>query len=653
MENKLKVGIYVCECGPNIKDALDINVLVDFAAGLEAVKTAKSFNLLCSQGGGELIKRDIEEYGLDRIVIAACSPKEHEITFKKILKSAGLNPFLLQIANIREQCAWVIKDKAKATAKARAVINAAVNRVLCQEPLEVKEIDAVADVLVVGAGISGISAALTLSQKARKVYLLEQLPVIGGKVARYEEVFPNLECASCMMDPVMDEVLHDENIEVLTLSSLEEVLGFFGNFIVTVKQAARYVDVSSCIGCGACFEACPVSVKNEYNQGLDVRKAVYIPYAGALPNAAVIDRNNCLRFKSQECDACLKACPFGAIRYDDKDTYRQINVGAVVLASGYDLFDLSGISQYGYKKIKNVYTSLDFERLLSSTGPTNGKIVLDEGRVPDNIVIIHCTASRSKKFAWYCSGVCCMYSLKFSRLIHEKLPDVSVTHLYLDFCLPGKEAQGFFDGINELQKIRFLRMKDADSVRIDEQEDSAIITYTDENGIIKKLNTDMIVLSAAMEGALKSDMLAKICDVKQGKGGFFEEEHNKLSPVSTMKEGIFIAGCAQSPMDIQKSVISAKAAAGQILSKLVPGDKLVLEPIIACIDEDLCSGCKSCIALCPYNAISYDEDKKISKINDVLCRGCGVCAAACPSGVIKSRHFTDEQINAEIKGLFI
>ena len=646
-----RIGVYICECGPNIKDAIDIDEVVKFAQGLENVVLAKPVGLMCSVDGKALISDEIKKENLTRVVFAACSPKEHEITFKEILRNADLNPFLLQIANIREHCAWVVKDKPLATGKAKAMIKAAIGRVVHHEPLETKEIECQPDVLVVGAGMAGISAALTLAQRNRKVYLVEKLPCIGGKVALYEDVFPSLECASCVLDPVADEVLHHEQIKILTYSEVDEVLGFYGNFVVKVNKRARFVDVATCIGCEACFDVCPVKVRNEYNEGLNERRALYIPYAGALPNVAVIDKEHCLRWQGEACTACQEACAFGSIDYEETDQIEEMKVGAIVLATGFDIFDPRRSPQYGYGKIENVYTSLEFERLVNPTGPTEGKIELKNGQSPEKIALVHCVGSRSSKFNEHCSGVCCMYLLKFAHQAAKKLPGVSITELYSDFCLPGKESQGFFGRVSREYGPEFLHMKDPDSIEIGEENGKVLIDYVDVHGKSKTITADMVVLAPAIEGARDARDLARICDISQGEGGFFVEENSSIAPVSTVRDGIFIAGCAQGPKGIQASVADGQAAAGRILSRLIPGEKLELEAITAKADTSLCCGCKICIALCPYRAITYDETGKHVTINEVLCRGCGVCPAACPSGAIKAKHFTDMQISAEIQAL--
>jgi heterodisulfide reductase subunit A len=662
-----RIGVFICECGPNIKEAIDLNEVERFVQSLDNVVLTRIFDLLCSEEGKKLIENDIKKYSLTNIVIAACSPKEHEITFRKILTEAGINPFLLQIANIREQCAWVVKNKKLATKKTRSLIAAAVRRIAFHEPLETKEMQCYSDVLVAGAGVAGISAALTLAQKNRKVYLVEKLPYIGGKATRYEKVFPGLECTSCMLDPLLDSVLHNEHIELQTLSEVQEVSGYYGNFIIKIRKKSRFVDTATCIGCGACSEVCPVQVKNEYNEGLDDRKAIYIPYAGALPHVSVIDEEHCLHLKGKDCNACQNVCPFGSINYGEADQISELKVGAIVLATGFDIFNPERVPKYGYGRINNVYTSLGFEGLLNSDGPTGGKILLKNGKPPKKIAIIHCVGSRTIKYHEYCSGICCMYSLKFTHMIKEQLPGTLVTEFYSDFCLPGKESQGFFNTLLDKKGVAFVHVKEIESIELIQKKDRIFIKYKDIRGNKNQSSFDLVVLSVALEAAGDASKVAGIFGISQDKEGFFIEGDKNLEPVSASVGGIFIAGCASGPKDIQKAVAEGQAAAGNILSRLIPGEKLSLEPMIAEVDKDLCSGCKTCVSLCPYKAITYnfpsapfskgehagfsDEEVKIAVINEILCRGCGICVASCPSGAIKARHFTDKQIVEEIKGL--
>jgi len=646
-----RIGVYICECGPNIKDALNIDELARYAGGLDGVVWVKSYRLLCSEDDGERVAKEIKKHRLARVVIAGCSPKEHEHTFRKILKKAGLNPFLLQMANIREQCAWVIKDKKRATESAKVMIHAAVRRVAHHEPIEIKEIECCPDILVLGAGVAGISAALTLSQHNRKVYVVEKAPCIGGKAARYEDLYHTMECAACVLDPVMDAVLHNDQIEVFTYSEVLEVLGYYGNFQVKIKQNSRFVDCKACLGCGLCFDVCPVTVKNAYNEDLNDRKAIYVPYAGAMPNVAVIDEENCVRFSGKACSACQEACPFDAINYEDADKVQEVKVGAIVIATGFDIFDLQQAPEYGYGKIENVYTCLEFERLMSPNGPTEGNILLKNGRPPRKIAFVHCAGSRTAKHNEHCSSVCCLYLLKFAYQAKQKMPEVSIVELYSDFCLPGKGSQRFYNTVFREGGVEFIQTKRPDSIQINWESNEIRIKYLDVHGDYHTVSSEMVVLASAMEGAKDAPHVAEIFDITQGEGNFFIPEHPKIDPVSSTREGIFIAGCAQGPTDIPGSIVQGQAAAGKILLRLVPGEKLALEPIIAEIDEGICSGCKICIGLCEYKAIVFDDVKKNVLINEVLCRGCGICAVACPGGAISAKHFTDQAICAEIKGL--
>jgi heterodisulfide reductase subunit A len=669
-----KVGVYICSCGTNISENIDTEELSRFSDSLEDVAYVKPHSLLCSEDGKNFLADDISKSKPDRVVIVACTPKEHEKTFRNVLQKAGMNPFLFQMVNIREQVAWVTSDKNSATEKAKAYIRAAVKRVKLHEPLEKKEIDCNPDMLVIGAGPAGMEAALLFAKAGRKVCLVEKNPSVGGKVARYEDVFPKMECASCMLEPKMDEILHHENIELLRCSEVQEVLGFLGNFVVKIKTKATYVDKEKCIGCGACYEECPVTVKNEFDYSLSNRKAIFIPYTGALPNVPVIDTSNCIRFgnkqsdssrealeaglitqeefekfASHDCDKCKKACMFDAIKYEDEDSVIERNVGGIVVATGFELFDPSVLPQFGYGKIPEVYTSLEFERILAQTGPTGGKMVMKNAQEPGTVAIIHCVGSRDKKYKEYCSSVCCLYALKFAHLVKKHLPDAQVYDIYADWCVPGKDNQEFLDSVRNKKGVHFLHTTLPMNVSLKQKGNAIDLAYADVSGGKKQISADMVILCPAMIPGKDTTALSDLLLVGRGKDGFFAEGHTKLAPVSTNIEGIFIAGCAQGPKDIQNSVAQGSAAAGQALSILVPGRKLELEVVTAEIDENACAECMICIGLCPYKAIVLDKDKKIAVVNTVLCKGCGTCVAACPSGSAQSKHFTNEQITAEIE----
>lgn len=669
-----RIGVYICSCGTNISDNLDIEYLTEFSAGLKDVSYVKTHKLLCSEEGKNFLSNDVIEEKPDRIVIAACSPKEHEKTFRNVFQKIGFNPYLFQMVNIREQVAWSTYEKIEATEKAKAYLRAAIKRVSLQEPLEKKEIECNTDVLVIGAGPAGMKAALLLANAGRKVYLIEKNSFIGGKVARYEEVFPKMECASCMLEPMMDEVLHHENIELFLCSEVHEALGFLGNFVIKIKKKAMYVDKDKCLGCGACYEHCPVTVRNEFDYNLSNRKAIYIPYTGALPNVPVIDESHCLRFKgkdidvckeafdlglitkeeyemfrTQDCSACKEACPFEAINFDSKEEVIERHVGGIIIATGFELFDPSSIPELGYGKIPEVYTSLEFERLLSQTGPTGGNLLMKNSKEPESIAILHCIGSRNKKFKDYCSGICCLYALKFAHVIEKKLPSARIYDIYTDWCVPGKENQAFLDSIKHGKNIHFIRTPLPVDVELKQNAERIEVSCIDVATGKREFAVDMVILCPAMIAPKDNRFLSNILSISIDKEGFFIEGHSKLEPVSTNINGIYIAGCAQGPKDIQSTIAQGAAAAGQILSVLVTGRKLELEATTAEIDKEACSGCLICTGLCPYKAIFFDRANKVAVINEVLCKGCGTCAAACPSGAINSKHFTTEQIFAEIE----
>ncbi len=647
---KERIGVFLCECGPNIKDALDLKKLNEYVSKLDNVVFSGICGILCSDAGKAFLEKNIKKHNITRIVTGACSPKEHEKTFRKFIAGAGLNPFCMQMANIREQCAWVVKDREKALEKAKILMKAAIKRVPYNIPLETEKTKISCDVLIIGAGISGISAALALSGTDRKIFMVEKSPCIGGKVALFEKLYQDMSCASCIFIPGFDLVLHSEDIEVFTLARVEEVKGFYGNFIVKIKIYPRYVDIESCIGCNLCVDECPAKVDNQWNFGLDKRKAVYIPYPGAMPNAAVIDSLACLKFQGKECGKCGDVCPFGAINFHDREKTVEVRVGAIVVATGYDLFDLKNIPEYGYGKIKNIFTAIEFERILNTDGPTSGKITPKDENLPEKTVFIHCAGSGSSGIIGYCSGICCRYMIKQALMVKEKYPDMCVTNLYHNLMLPDKISRGLYDKAVEAG-IKFVRMESPDSVGINRANNEITINYREFGGKYKMLKPDMVILAPAAVPGKDSQDLSEILGIATDEYGFFAPDDPLLEPVSTMRKGIILAGSSKGPMDISLCVAHGQAAAGKVLSSLVPGREIEPEPVFAVPDKKLCSGCKICLSCCLYGAITYDSEKRLVEINRLLCRGCGVCQVACPSSAIECMQFTKKAVSAETEAL--
>lgn len=647
-----KIGVYVCHCGSNIAQMVDCKNVVDYAATLPNVTVAREYQYMCSDPGQELIKKDIKELGLTRVVVASCSPLMHELTFRRAVEEGGLNQFLFQMANIREQCSWISEKKEMATERAKAIVGAAVKRVAFQEPLEVKKVPVNPNVLIVGGGITGIEAALQIADSGKKVYLVEREPTIGGYMARFDKTFPTLDCAACILTPKMVNVAQHPNIELLSYSDVTGFSGYVGNFTARIRRRPRYVEEEKCNGCGLCTEKCPISVPSEFDCGLGKRKAIYRPFPQAVPNIPVIDREHCLFFTKGICKVCVKFCPRGAINFDQKEEFLDLEVGAAILATGFDLFDASKVKQYGYGRLPNVITSLEFERFSHASGPTGGKILLKNGQTPASIAILHCIGSRDTNFNEYCSRVCCMYSMKMAHLAHEKT-EGKVYEFYIDIRAFGKGYEEFYKRLLSEETV-FIRGKAAEVTDVAQTpaEKGRLIVVAEDTllGIVRRTPVDMVVLSVGLEPRKDAADLARIFSISRSQDGFFLERHPKLAPVSTASDGIFIAGSCQGPKDIPDSVAQGAAAAANVLS-LIDRKEVTLEPTVAVIDEESCSGCKICLGLCPYNAITFDETKKVSKVNDALCKGCGVCVAGCPSGAIEQRNFTDAQLLAEVESV--
>ena len=644
-----RIGVFVCHCGLNIAKTVRVSELAQFASTLPDVVVAKDYKFMCSTPGQEMIANDIREHRLDRVIVTACSPLMHEQTFRKVLAASGLNQYLLTIVNIREQVSWVTHDLDEGTAKAKALLNGAVSRSRLLMPLTSRVIDVNPDVMVLGGGIAGIQAALELANTGRKVYLVEKNSTIGGHMAQFDKTFPTLDCSACILTPKMDSVLQHKNIQLMTSCEVSEVKGFVGNFDITIRQKARYVDHNKCNACLACTEKCPGKSVSEWDEGLVKRKAIYIPFPQAVPQKPVIDREACTFFKKGKCRLCEKVCEQKAIDFGEQDTFSTVKVGAVIVATGYDLMDTRDLIQYGYGKYPGVYNALEVERLFNSAGPTSGKVTLRDGSEPKAIAILHCIGSRDKNSHEHCSRVCCMYSLKFAHLFKEKT-SADVYQFYIDIRAAGKGYEEFYNRIIE-EDVKFIRGKVARVAKSVDEPDRLVVEAEDTiTGKFIKLPVDMVVLSPAMIPRSNAKDVARLFNLSTDKQGFFMERHPKLAPLSTMSEGVFIAGVCQSPKDIPDTVAQANGAAAEALT-IVVKDKLELEATTVMVNPASCCACQNCVRVCPYGAPFFNEPKGVSEINEALCKGCGLCASVCPSSAIIARHFTNEQVLAEMEGL--
>ena len=649
-----RIGVYVCHCGSNIAGTVDVAEVTRWAGTLNDVVIAREYKFMCSSLGQALIQDDIRKESLTRVVVAACSPHLHERTFRNACANAGLNPYLVQIANIREHASWVTTDRQAATNKVKALVAGAVARVRHHRPLEPMSVTVNPHTLVLGGGIAGIQAALELADAGYPVYLVEREPSIGGHMAQYDKTFPTLDCAACILTPRMSEVGQHENIRLLTYSELEQVSGSIGNFRVRIRRRARHVREDKCTGCGLCIEKCPRKVVDEvFEAGMGYRKAIYTPFPQAVPKIPVIDVRSCIWFERQRCRACEKLCPTGAIDFDQQDEFLDVEVGNIIVATGWELFDCRRIPQYGYGRLANVFTSLEFERMCNASGPTGGRIVLRDGVTePKSVCIVHCVGSRDQRFNTYCSSICCMLSLKFGHLVMEKT-GAKVYACYIDMRPNKKDYEEFYQRLLD-EGMLFVRGKVAeitDVARTPQEEGKLIVQVEDTLlGKQRRIPVDMVILMGAIEPRRDTRETGLKVGISCSMAGWFIERHAKLDPVATMTEGVFIAGACHGPKDIPDSVAQGAAAAARAQGMISKGT-VKIEPVVASINEDKCSGCRICNNLCPFNAIDYLEEKTVSQVNPALCKGCGTCVAACPAGAITGAHFDRDQVEAEISGL--
>lgn len=647
-----KIGAYICHCGINIASVVDVERVVKAAERFHSVVIARDYPYMCSDPGQELIKKDITEYKLDRIVIAACSPRMHESTFRKTCESAGVNAYCVEIANIREQCSWVHDLKEEATAKAIDLVLSSLSRAQLLNPLEIQEVPVTPSALVIGGGIAGIQSALDIADAGFKVYLVEKTPSIGGHMAQLDKTFPTLDCSACILTPKMVDVANHPNIELLTYSEVVKVDGFVGNYQVTIKRKPRYVDVERCTGCGLCAEKCRLNnrIESDSDAGMGKRSAIYVPFPQAVPFKYTIDSENCLFLTRGKCGkfpSCMDACEADAIDFKQKEEFVDFDIGTIIVATGFEPFRAERKPELAYQYYQNVITGLEFERLVSAYGPTRGEIIIGE-KIPKKVVFIQCVGSRDKNLGnEYCSRVCCMYAIKQAHLIKDKIPDAQVTILYMDIRCFGKGYEEFYDRVRA-EGVIFRRAIGSEIYR--KKDGLTVRTEDTFLGKTVEVDADLVVLSIGMEISKGSQDIAELLKLSNSPDGFLMEAHPKLRPVETAIEGIYLAGCCQGPKDIPDTVAQAKAAASSAVIPLIQG-KVFVEPIVATVNTDLCSGCRVCEAVCEFKAPEFDKENEVIEINTALCKGCGSCASACPSSAITIHHFTDEQIMAQLHSL--
>jgi heterodisulfide reductase subunit A len=662
----MKIGVFTCHCGENIGRTVDCAAVAKACASLPGVTHSEDYKYMCSDPGQNLIKQAIREKKLDAVIVGSCSPHMHEKTFRKACSDAGINPYLVEMANIREHCSWIHDDVPRATAKAVDLIRMLVEKVKYNEPLSAIRVPVTKRALVIGGGISGIQASLDIANAGYKVILVEKEPSIGGHMSQLSETFPTLDCSQCILTPRMVEVYQHPNIKLMSYSEVEKVDGFIGNFDVTIRKKARSVIDELCTGCGLCIQKCPIkkTALNEFEEELAVRPAIYVPFPQAVPNIPVIDRKVCTYFKTGKCGLCKKVCGREAIDFDQQDLLINEKVGSIIIATGYKLYTidkkpethaLKGYGEYGYGKYKDMVNGLQFERIASASGPTSGEILRPSDKtVPKKIVFIQCVGSRDEsKGISYCSKICCMYTAKHAMLYKHKVHDGEAYVFYMDIRAGGKNYEEFVRRAIEEDGVKYIRGRVS---KVYEENGKLIVKGEDTiAGVRVEIDADMVVLATAMVAQSDASKLAQTLGVPYDKYGFINEVHPKLKPVETSTGGIFLAGACNSPRDIPDSVSMASAAAAKALV-LFGSDVLEREPVVAKVNEANCAGCFYCKKVCAYSAIELKEIKtksgrvlkRVAYVNSGLCQGCGTCNATCPSKSIELLGFKDDQIYAQI-----
>ena len=658
-----RIGVFICWCGSNIAATVDVKKVAETIKSEPGVVYSENYQYMCSENGQQLIKQAIKEHNLTGIVVGACSPRMHEATFRKAAEAAGLNPYMVEIANIREHCSWIHKDMDEATEKAVVLVRTAIAKVKLNAPLQAGESPVKKRARVIGGGIAGIQAALDIADAGFEVDIVEKNATIGGRMAQLDKTFPTLDCSACILTPKMVDCAQHEKIDILSYSEVEEVKGFVGNFNVKIRRKARYVDETKCTGCKICMEKCPSKKGlNTFNMGLNNRPAIHIPFAQAIPNVAVIDPEQCIKLKTGKCGICQKFCGAGAIDYEQKDTFIEREYGAIVVATGFKPIALDNFNEYGYAENKDVITSLELERLMNAAGPTDGVLLRPSDKThPKVITFIQCVGSRDTSGCGkpYCSKICCMYTAKHAMLIREKYPDTEVHVFYIDVRTPGKNYDEFYRRAVEQYGVDYIK--------------GMVGKVYNENGKLMvqgsnlidneqiTIESDLVVLATAIEPEPSVRKVATLLTASIDTNNFLTESHAKLRPVESPTAGVYLAGVCQGPKDIPETVSQASACAAKVIG-LLAKDKLKTNPCVATPDENMCNGCSQCANVCAYGAITYvdkefrlgggkTEVRRVASVNPAVCQGCGACTVTCPSGAMDLRGFSSKQIMSEVEAI--
>jgi heterodisulfide reductase subunit A2 len=650
----MKVGVFICHCGNNIAGTVDVKRVAEETRKIPGVAYATDYMYTCSEPGQEEIKQAIKREGLNRVVVAACSPRMHELTFRRTVEKAGLNRYFFEMANIREHCSWIGEDKEANTAKAIESVRMAVMKVMQDKPLFSSSFKVNKRVMVIGAGVAGMQAALDCADGGLETVIVEKSPSVGGMMARLDKTFPTIDCSICILGPKMVDVAQHEKIKLHAYSEIEDVKGYVGNFQVKIRKKATYVDWSKCTGCGECMEKCPSkNAYDHFNFGVAPTRAINVPFPQAIPKKAKIDPTFCRQFTKGKCGVCAKICKPQAINYEMQDEIVTEEVGAIVVASGYDLIDPEMLPEYGGGRYPDVITGIQYERFLNASGPTSGHIVRpSDHEEPKTVVFVSCAGSRDKSIGIpYCSNFCCMYIAKQAILTKDHIPDSQSYVFYMDIRSPGKGYDEFTRRAQEDYGVRYVRGRVS---RIYPKGKKMVVRGADTLlGTQVEVEADLVVLATAVKASPGAAQLAEKLHISYDTNGFYVESHPKLRPVETNTSGVFLAGCAQGAKDIPSSVGQGSAAAAKVLS-LLSKDMLESDPAIARVNINACVGCLKCVKTCPFQAITEEQlrnGKTVAKVIETVCAGCGVCTSTCPCGAIQLQHFTDNQLLAEVNTL--